>query len=134
MTRPPDQGTTDAPSDPPGANAADPEQAPPRRRVSMRTLLVVGVLVSLLLAGVVSYYASSHPDGLLSVAGREGFLGSAKNHASSESPFAEYATRGVQNARLSGGIAGVVGLAVVGAIAGGLFMALRRRDRDQQGD
>lgn len=111
------------------------EQEPGRgRRVSTRTLLVVGVLVSLLLAGVVSFYASSHPDGLEFVAGEKGFLGSATDHASSGSPFAEYATRGVEDARLSGGIAGVVGVIVVGAVAGGLFMALRRREHDQHGD
>ena len=111
------------------------EQEPePRRRVSTRTLLVLGVLVSLLLAGVVSFYASSHPDGLEFVAGEKGFLGSATDHASSGSPFAEYATRGVEDARLSGGIAGVVGVVVVGAVAGGLFMVLRRREHDQHGD
>ncbi len=105
-----------------------------RRRLSTRTLLVVGVLISLLLAGVVSYYASSHPDGLVSVAGQQGFLDRAKDPASSGSPFARYATRGVDDARLSGGIAGVVGVAAVGALAGGLFMALRRRNRDEQDD
>ena len=109
-------------------------ESAPRRRVSTRTLLVVGVLVSLLLAGVVSFYASSHPDGLVFVAGEKGFLGTASGHAGSGSPFAEYATRGVGNARLSGGIAGVVGVVVVGAIAGALFMALRRRQPDQHGD
>ena len=57
-----------------------------------------------------------------------------RTHASSGSPFAGYATRGVDDARLSGGIAGVVGVAAVGALAGGLFMALRRRNRDEQDD
>lgn len=111
-----------------------PPEAPMRRRVSTRTLLVFGVLGSLLLAGVVSFYASSHPDGLMFVAGQKGFLGSATGHASSGSPFAHYATRGVEDARLSGGIAGVVGVLVVGALAGGLFMVLRRRGHDRHGD
>ena len=104
------------------------------RRVSTRRLLVAGVLVSLFLAGVVSFYASSNPDGLEFVAGQQGFLGTAQDSASSGSPFAEYATRGVDDARLSGGIAGIVGAAVVGALAGGLFMALRRRNRGPRGD
>jgi cobalt/nickel transport protein len=107
------------------------EQASPARpRVSTRRLVVVGVLVSLFLAGVVSFYASSHPDGLEFVAGEKGFLHSAgAAHASDDSPFAGYSTRGVENARLSGGIAGVVGATLVFVLAGGLFLAVRRRDR-----
>ncbi|KQZ87696.1 cobalt ABC transporter permease [Phycicoccus sp. Root563] len=103
-------------------------------RLSTRTLVVVGVLVSLFLAGVVSYYASSHPDGLMFVAGEKGFLASEKGHATSGSPFAGYATHGIGDAGLSGGIAGVVGVAVVGALAFGLFTVLRRRGHDQHGD
>jgi cobalt/nickel transport system permease protein/cobalt/nickel transport protein len=91
--------------------------------------MVVGVLVCLFLAGVVSYYASSHPDGLAFVAQEKGFAGSAEPHASDGSPFAGYATRGIDNARVSGGVAGIVGGALVFVIAGGLFLALRRRDR-----
>ena len=49
----------------------------PRPRVSTRRLMLVGILVCLVLAGVVSYYASSHPDGLEFVAGEKGFAGSA---------------------------------------------------------
>ena len=95
--------------------------------MSTRRLVVVGVLVSLFLAGVVSFYASSHPDGLVFVAGEKGFLDSAGSHASDGSPFAGYATRGVENARLSGGIAGVAGATLVFVLAGGLFLAVRRR-------
>ncbi|GAA2168918.1 hypothetical protein GCM10009845_33650 [Pedococcus bigeumensis] len=91
--------------------------------------MVVGVLVCLFLAGVVSYYASSHPDGLAFVAREKGFAGSAGPHASDGSPFAGYATRGIDNARVSGGVAGIVGGALVFVIAGGLFLAVRRRDR-----
>jgi cobalt/nickel transport system permease protein/cobalt/nickel transport protein len=103
--------------------------------VTTRRLVVVGILVSLFLAGVVSFYASSHPDGLEFVAGEKGFLHSAGAHASDDSPFAGYATRGVENARLSGGIAGVVGAALVFVLAGGLFLVVRRRDQaDTAGD
>ena len=99
----------------------------PRQSVTTRRLVVVGVLVSLFLAGVVSFYASSHPDGLEFVAGEKGFLNSAGTHASDDSPFAGYATRGVDNPRLSGGIAGVAGATLVFVLAGGLFLAVRRR-------
>jgi len=90
--------------------------------------MAVGILVCLFLAGVVSYYASSHPDGLEFVAKDKGFAGSAAPHASDGSPFAGYATRGIDNARVSRGVAGIVGGALVFVIAGGLFLAVRRRN------
>lgn len=98
------------------------------RRVSTRALLLTGLFVSMLLAGIGSYYASTHPDGLEYVAKKTGFSDSATEHTSSDSPFADYSTRGVDNARLSGGLAGVVGTTLVLVLAGGLFMVLRRRD------
>lgn len=93
-----------------------------------RKFFAVFLLVSLLVAGVGSYYASSHPDGLEYVAGKTGFGDSAKDSATSDSPFADYGVKGVDNARLSGGLAGVVGCAVVLVLAGGLFLVVRRRD------
>jgi hypothetical protein len=97
------------------------------RRPSTRALLVAGAIVTLLLAGVLSFYASGHPDGLEFVAERVGFLDTATEHPSSGSPLADYATRGVDDARLSGGLAGVVGVLVVGVLGGGLAWVLRRR-------
>lgn len=102
--------------------------SPSRPHVSTRRLVVVGVLVCLFLAGVVSFYASSHPDGLQVVAREKGFADSAAPHAGDGSPFAGYSTRGIADARVSGGVAGVVGGALVFVIAGGLFLTVRRRD------
>lgn len=103
------------------------------RSVSTRRLLLVGAVVALVLAGVVSYYASSHPDGLNYVAGKVGFLSTERPHASDGSPFAGYSTRGVGNARLSGGLAGVVGVLVVGLVGGGLAWLVRRRGSGPDG-
>ena len=106
-----------------------------------RTFLVSGLLLALLIAGVASFYASSHPDGLEYVAGKTGFLDSADDSPTADGPFADYATTGVDNDRLSGGIAGVTGSLLVLVLGGGLFWALRRRtpatvtDRaDESGD
>ncbi len=77
-----------------------------------RTFVLGVLLVSLLLAGVGSYFASSHPDGLESVADRTGFADSADD--------------GGREAR-SGGAAGVAGVLLVLVLAGGLGYALRRR-------
>jgi cobalt/nickel transport protein len=79
--------------------------------VKTKTFLIVGVLVALLVAGVASFYASSHPDGLLHVADKMGFIDNAEQ----------------RDAPLSGGLAGVVGSVTVLVLAGGLAFVLRRR-------
>lgn len=92
-----------------------------------RTVVLVGLLATLLLAGVASYYASSHPDGLEYVAERTGFLDSAEDSPAGDSPLAGYQTEGVDHERLSGGLAGLTGALVVLVLGGGLFWLLRRR-------
>jgi cobalt/nickel transport system permease protein len=97
-----------------------------RPAVSSRALLLTGLAVALLLAGVVSFYASRHPDGLNHVARTLGFGSTATPHASDGSPFSGYATRGVGDARLSRGLAGAIGVVLVAAVGAGLFWNLRR--------
>ena len=92
-----------------------------------RTLVLAGLVVALLLGGVVSYYASSHPDGLEYVADKVGFLDTAEDSAAGDGPMADYAVKGVDNPGLAGGLAGVIGILVTLALAGGLAFAVRRR-------
>jgi hypothetical protein len=99
-----------------------------------RTLVIVGVVVALLMAGVVSFYASASPDGLEYVAEQTGFLDTAEDSPTAGGPMADYSTRGVDNPALAGGLAGVVGSLVVLAVAGGLAMVLRRRGTRDQPD
>lgn len=101
-----------------------------RPRTSMRRFGLVLGAVALVIAGVVSFYASSHPDGLEYVAESTGFLDTANKHASSDGPLADYAVKGVGNERLSGGLAGVIGVTVTLVLAGGLALAVRRRSPD----
>ena len=98
-----------------------------QRRVSSRVVGVSILLVALLLAGVVSYYASSSPDGLNRVAEDEGFAQTQKTHPNADGTFAGYETGEVGNERLSGGVAGVAGVLVVLVLAGGLALVVRRR-------
>lgn len=102
-------------------------------RVSTRALIAAGVLVALVLAGVVSFYASSAPDGLERVAHDHGFADSADRHAASDGPLADYRTRGVEDDRLSGGLAGVAGALIVLVLAGGLVLLVRRRPSSGSG-
>jgi cobalt/nickel transport system permease protein/cobalt/nickel transport protein len=91
-----------------------------------RGFLYVGVVVALFLAGVVSWFASSSPDGLEKVAGDTGFLDKATGHASDGSPFAGYETSFV-GGRLGQTIAGVAGVALTLAIAYALTWYVRRK-------
>ncbi len=94
-------------------------------------LIVVGFAESLALAGGVSYYASSHPDGFEKSAGEIGFLDTAKESPLKDSPLAEYGVAGVENERLSGGLAGVIGVASTAAISFGIFYGLRRFNKSK---
>ncbi len=95
--------------------------------MSTRRFFAAALVLSLLVAGVASYYASAHPDGLEHVAEQTGFLDTAEDSPTADSPLADYSTKGVDDERLSVGIAGVTGTLVVLVLAGGLALALRRR-------
>ena len=86
-------------------------------------LFLVGLGVIVLVATVVSQFASGDPDGLEYVAEQEGFADTAEEHGLSEAPLADYETEG-------GGIggralAGLVGVVVTLAIGAGLFWIVR---------
>ncbi len=98
----------------------------PRRR----GLWIAGLVVALLIAGVGSWYASGSPDGLEWAAEQTGFAHTAEDSAAAGSPLADYGVVGVGSERLSGGLAGVVGVAVTLVLAGGLTLLVRRRGRD----
>ena len=93
-----------------------------------RKFYVAGFIVSLFLAGVVSFYASSSPDGLEKVAEEIGFIDTAKESTNADTALADYGVKGVENERLSVGVAGLIGVVATGAISGGLFLLLRRKN------
>ena len=102
-------------------------------------------LVALLIAGLLSYLASSNPDGLDSitrtgcevteVGGAEQLSGeciaqNARDHALADSPLADY-TLGGNDGLI--GLAGVIGVLVTLALAGGLFWLARPRQGRRTG-
>nr|WP_268244715.1 energy-coupling factor ABC transporter permease [Microbispora rosea] len=105
----------------------------PSAGIGLRPVLVGGAIVAVLLAGVFSFYASSAPDGLEKVAADKGLSAQEKPHAVEDGPLADYAVKGVENERLSGGLAGVVGVALTVVAGGGVFYVIRRRGRDSDG-
>ena len=94
---------------------------------STKWFAIGALVVALLLAGVVSYWASSAPDGLNKVASDTGFGAQEKQHGLDESPFAGYGTKGLGDGFASGAVAGVAGVGITLALAGGLTLVLRRR-------
>jgi len=102
--------------------------------MSRKTFVWAGIVVALLLAGAVSFYASSSPDGLEKVATDEGFIDSAEESGTADSPLADYGTSGVDNERFSVGIAGIIGVFVTFAAAGGLFWLVARKSPDNNAE
>jgi cobalt/nickel transport system permease protein len=90
--------------------------------------LLAGLLVALVLAGVVSGFASTSPDGLEKVAQDKGFAETAEDHALAGSPVADYGVESVEDERLSTGLAGVIGVGITFAFGLGLFALVKRRD------
>jgi hypothetical protein len=98
-----------------------------KEKKSLRRFYYSFFFVATVLAGGVSYYASSDPDGLEKVAETEGFLDTAKDSAVSGSPLADYGVSGIDDARLSVGLAGVIGVIATAAIAFALFSLLSKK-------
>ncbi|MEU1665925.1 energy-coupling factor ABC transporter permease [Streptomyces sparsogenes] len=111
----------------PGADAAAPVAAVHTARRSTRRVWAVGVAAAVLCAGVVSFYASASPDGLEKVAQDNGIDKKAEDHATKDSPLADYGVKDITDARLSGGLAGVIGVGATLAVGSGLFVVVRRR-------
>lgn len=96
-------------------------------RVSNK-MVALGILaVALLLAGLVSFYAASTPDGLTKVAQDKGFADTQTTHSTDDSPFAGYGSSFIEDDRASVGVAGVVGVLVVLGLGSGVTYLVRRR-------
>ncbi|MEU4033190.1 energy-coupling factor ABC transporter permease [Streptomyces collinus] len=111
-----------------------PATAPVAARTSRRGLWLTGLAASLVLAGFVSFYASANPDGLEKVAHDQGIDKKAEKHASDGSPLAGYGVKDVADARLSGGLAGVIGVGVTVVAGSAVFWTVRRRRTEDVAD
>jgi cobalt/nickel transport protein len=95
--------------------------------VNRRRFFLAFVVFALLLAGVVSGFASEAPDGLERVAHDEGFADRAQEHVAADGPLADYGVPGLEGLA-SGGVAGVVGVLVVLVVTAGIVLLVRRRE------
>ncbi|MFI2348377.1 energy-coupling factor ABC transporter permease [Streptomyces sp. NPDC019443] len=110
--------------------AAAPAPAPVAAR-SPKKVWATGLVTALVLAGFVSFYASASPDGLERVATDQGIDKNVEEHAAVGSPLADYGVKDVSNARISGGLAGVIGVGATVVVGSGVFYAVRRRRTDE---
>ncbi|MCX5406740.1 energy-coupling factor ABC transporter permease [Streptomyces sp. NBC_00335] len=108
------------------APAASPAAVPVAAR-STKPVWITGLVAALALAGFVSFYASSSPDGLEKVAADNGIDQKVTEHAAADSPLADYGVKDVSDARLSGGLAGIIGVGATVAVGTGVFWTVRRR-------
>ncbi|MFE2600684.1 energy-coupling factor ABC transporter permease [Streptomyces sp. NPDC059396] len=109
------------------AAPAAPAPVAARSGGSPRTLWATGLVTALVLAGFVSFYASASPDGLEKVAADHGIDKKTEEHATADSPLADYGVKDITNARISGGLAGVIGVGATVVVGSGIFWTVRRR-------
>ncbi|WP_326753169.1 energy-coupling factor ABC transporter permease [Streptomyces hirsutus] len=112
---------------------AEPRRAPTAAR-SPRGVWIGGLVTSLVLAGFVSFYASADPDGLERVATDHGIDEKAEEHDAADSPLADYGVKDVDDARISGGLAGVIGVGATVVAGTGVFWTVRRRRAGEKAD
>jgi cobalt/nickel transport system permease protein len=117
--RRPDGSTVTTPSERPAGRSPRP----------VRTVVVVGAAVTLVLAGVVSFFANGNPDGLEHVAGQQGFLATARDHLLGGFALADYGAVG----GIPVGLAGVLGVVVTVAVGVTLFRLAGRRSAAKAG-
>lgn len=103
----------------------------PRNGIGVIGFVLIGLAVTAILAAVVSGLASGSPDGLERVAEDEGFIDQADDHDLADSPVADYGVEGVDDGRVSTGLAGLIGVAITFVIGCGLFFVVRRRAPDR---
>lgn len=95
--------------------------------------IVIGLAAALLLALILSPFASPWPDGLEKVAERKGFLAKGEGKPALAAPVPDYAWPGVKGERNATRIAGAVGTIVTFAVGWGAAALIRRRRGDAGG-
>jgi hypothetical protein len=96
---------------------------------STQRFVVVGLIVSALVAVVVSQFASGNPDGLEYVAEQEGFAGAAEEHHLADLPLADYGDGLTDSPVINTAVAGVVGVIVTLAMGWLVFKVARKPER-----
>ncbi len=89
----------------------------------------LGLVISLLVAALLSPFASAFPDGLERVAEDYGFLQTATGQEVVNSPIPDYVMPGIQNEGLATAVAGVLGVVITFAGITLLLKLLVKRNK-----
>lgn len=89
--------------------------------------IVFGLFVAVVLAVVLSPFASPWPDGLEKVAEDKGFLGKGEIKPIVAAPIPDYAWPSIKSEKLATSMAGVSGTLIVFGLGYGLASLVRRR-------
>ena len=93
----------------------------------MGRLIVVGLLISLMLAILLSPFASKLPDGLERVAENFGFIHKEKEAELIKGAIPDYSMPGIGNENIAASLAGIVGVIMASGLALALGMVLKKK-------
>jgi hypothetical protein len=98
-----------------------------------RNFLIAGLAVSLLMGGVISYWASSNPDGLERVAADKGFLHKATENDTQKglAVIPDYEVPGVKHDFLKVSLAGIIGTVLCFGLALLVGWLVKRRGKER---
>jgi cobalt/nickel transport system permease protein len=108
-----------------GTSTVTPQEQAPAPSAGGRPFVLGALGLTLLLAGVVSFFASGDPDGLEAVGEEQGFLSQAGDHLFGTWSLADYGDVG----GIPVGIAGIIGVGLTLLVAGAIGYAARTRDK-----
>ncbi|ACV62034.1 hypothetical protein Dtox_1149 [Desulfofarcimen acetoxidans DSM 771] len=94
----------------------------------MKKLLLASFIVALLVAALLSPFASSSPDGLERVAEDKGFLEKGEGHNLISSPLPDYLIPGISDERLSTSAAGIAGTLITFGFLYGFGRMIAKKD------
>lgn len=99
----------------------------------MRKEIWIGLVVALIIAGILSPFASPYPDGLEKVAETKGFIAKGEGKEVVSAPIPDYAAPGLKSEGTATAVAGITGTLITFAVAYGIGRIMRQR-RSAGGD
>jgi len=93
--------------------------------------IIIGIVVSLFLAGLISIFASPWPDGLEKVAEDKGFLEKGEIEPPIKSPIPDYTFPGLKNEKIATSVAGILGTAIVFVLGYGVSALIKKKNQNQ---